>query len=77
MPNAPLLVPFCNRNKTVCGCVNRKNSIEDFQNSEVLFPVGILAHLNELQEGDGIIQNQKFQPQSKLNNFESCIKKHI
>ena len=54
--NARLLDPFFNRNDTVCGYVNRKNNIEDFQRSEVTFPVEILAQLNELQEGDGIIQ---------------------
>ena len=40
----------------MCGYVNLKNNIEEFQRSEVLFPVRILARLNELQEGDGIIQ---------------------
>ena len=57
--SAPLLDPSRNRNNTVCGYVNRKNNIEEFQRSEVPFPVAILVHLNELQEGDGIIQNVK------------------
>ena len=36
-----------------------KNNVEEFQKSEVPFPVGILVQLNELQKGDGIIKNLK------------------
>ena len=43
--------PSRNRNKTVDGYVNLKNNIEEFQRSEIPFPVGILVHLNQLQEG--------------------------
>ena len=56
VPSAPLSSPFVT-GIIVCGYVNRKNNIQDFQRSEVPFPVGILVHLNELQEVDGIIQN--------------------
>ena len=52
VPSAPLLDPFRNRNNTVCGYANRKKNIQDFQRSQVPFPIGILVHLNELQEGD-------------------------
>ena len=55
----PLLDSSCNRDNTVCGYVNLKNNLEEFQRGDVLFPVGILVQLNELQEGDGIIQNVK------------------
>ena len=55
---APLLDPSRNRNNTVCGYVNLKSNIKEFQRSEVPLPVRILVHLNELQ-GDGIIQNLK------------------
>ena len=44
---------------TVCGYVNLKNNTAQFQRSEVAFPVGILVHLNELQEGARIIQTLK------------------
>ena len=57
--SAPLLDPSRNRNKTVCGYVNLENNIEECQRSEVPFPVAILVPLNELQGGDGIIQNLK------------------
>ena len=57
--SAPLLDPSRNRNNTVCGYVNFKNNIEEFQKNEVSFLVGIFVHLNELQEGDEIIQNLK------------------
>ena len=53
---APLLNPFRNKNKTVRGYVNLQNNIEECQRREVPFLVGMLAHLNELQEGGGIIQ---------------------
>ena len=43
--------PSRNRNNTVDGYVNLKNNIEEFQRSEIPFPVGILVHLNQLQEG--------------------------
>ena len=43
---APLLDSSRNKNNTVCEYVNLKNSIEEFQRSEVPFPVGILVHLN-------------------------------
>ena len=33
-----------------------KTTLKYFRD-EVLFPVGIIEHLNELQEGDGIMQN--------------------
>ena len=56
---APLLDPSRNRNKAVCGYVNLENNIEECQRREVPFPVGILLHLNEFQEDDGIIQNLK------------------
>ena len=56
--NPPLLYS-CNRNNTVCGYVNLKYNTAQFQRSEVAFPVGILVHLNELQEGARIIQNLK------------------
>ena len=46
-------------NTTVCGNVNLKNNIEEFQRSQVPFSFGILVHLNELQDDDGIIQNLK------------------
>ena len=59
VPSAPLLDPYRSRNNTICGYVNRKNNIKDFQRSEVTFAIGIPAHLNELQEGDRIIQNLK------------------
>ena len=36
-----------------------KNNVEEFQKSEVPFPVGILVQLNELQKGDGIIKSLK------------------
>ena len=49
---------FCKRNNTVCGYVNLKKNIEEFQRSEVPFPVEILVHLNELPEGDGIVLNE-------------------
>ena len=50
---------FCKRNNnTVCGYVNLKNNIEEFQRSEVPFPAEILVHFNELPEGDGIILNE-------------------
>ena len=52
VPSAPLLDPFRNRNNTVCGYANRKKNIQDFHRSQVPFPIGILVHLNELQEGD-------------------------
>ena len=55
--NAPLPNPSCRTNDTVCGYVNLKNNIEEFQISEFSFPVGILVQLNELVEGDGIIVN--------------------
>ena len=44
---------------SVCGYVNLKYNTAQFQRSEVAFPVGILVHLNELQEGARIIQNLK------------------
>ena len=37
----------------------QKDSIAPLLNPSVPFLVGMLAHLNELQEGDGIIQNLK------------------
>ena len=40
----PLLEPSRNRDNTVCGYANLKNSIENLQRSEVLFPDGVLAH---------------------------------
>ena len=54
-----MLDPSRIRNNTVCGYVNRKNNLEEFQRSEVPFRFEILVHLNELQEGDGIIQYLK------------------
>ena len=36
-----------------------KNNIEKFQGNEVLFSVGILLHLSELEEADRVIQNLK------------------
>ena len=56
---APSLYSIRNRNNTVCEYVNLKSNIEEFQRSGVPFPVGILVHLNELQEGAEIIKNLK------------------
>ena len=57
--SAPLIDLLRNRNNKVYVYVNLKNNIEEFQRSEVPFPVEILVHLNILQEGDGLIQNLK------------------
>ena len=54
--SAPLLYPSRNRDDPVCEYVNLKNKIEEFQRSEVPFPIGIPVHWNGFQEGDGIIQ---------------------
>ena len=51
--------PLRNRNDRVCRYVNLKNNIEEFQRSEVLFPVRILVHLNESQKDDENIQKLK------------------
>ena len=56
-------------NTTVCGYVNLKNNTEEFQRSEVPFRFGILVHLNELRQGDGIIQNFK---KGKAKRHENC-----
>ena len=87
--SAPLLDLSRNRNNTVCGYVNLKTNIEEIQKSEVLFPLGNLARLNELQEGDEIIQNlmkgkAKWHKTLRIStfslkvsqiiiNFESCL----
>ena len=36
---APLLDPYRNRNKTICGYVNFKSNIKEFQRNEVPFHV--------------------------------------
>ena len=85
----PLFNPSGNRNNEVCGYVTLKNNIEDFQRTEVPFPVGIPVHLNELQDGDEIIQNLKdgkvkshkklrirtfsFKVSQIIIHFESCL----
>ena len=69
VPSAPLLYPSPNWNNTVCGYVNCKNNIKEFQRSEVPFPVGIIVQLNELWEGDGIIQNLKKGKAKWYENF--------
>ena len=87
--SAPLLDLSRNRNNTVCEYVNLKTNIEEIQKSEVLFPLGNLARLNELQEGDEIIQNlmkgkAKWHKKLRIStfslkvsqtiiNFESCL----
>lgn len=43
--------------------------MQEFQISEVPFPVRILVHLNELQESDGIIQNLK---NGKAKWYKNC-----
>ena len=39
--------------------IRKTNDIEEFHKSEVPFHVGILVHLNKLQEGNRIIENLK------------------
>ena len=54
--SAPLLDSCRNRDNTVCGHVNLKNNLDEFQRGDASFSVRILVHLNELQEQDQIIQ---------------------
>ena len=68
----PLPDPSRNRNNTVYGYIILKNNIEEFQRSEVPFPVGILVHVNELQEDDWIIQNGK---NGKVKWCKNCVLK--
>ena len=49
-----------------------KNNTEEFQRSEVPFPVGILVHVNELLEDDWIIQNGK---NGKVKWCKNCVLK--
>ena len=55
--STPSLDPSRNRNNTVCGYANRKNNIEEFQGSEVPFPVGILVHLTILTGKNCVLLN--------------------
>ena len=68
--SAPLLNPFRIRNNTVYGYVNLKNNIWEFQRSEVPIPVGVILHVNELQEGDGSIQNLN---KGKTKWYKNCV----
>ena len=64
----PSLDPRRNRNK--CGYVIFKKNIEEFKRCEILFPVGIFEHLNELQEDDWMIQDVK---RTKAKWHKSCV----